>query len=289
MSDIEFPNIHPTAADLEPIYERLKSTLTALKAHPLRAEYVTTLLIPTFGPLGSHISQTETIHALIDLVKPHLTTLAITTEEVGRQIFPSPELEHLFLTYDSWPKLRSFRVSTGNAKDLLSIACFLGKCPRITNFELNWTRSLGDPPLETRTGVLKSNEIPALPTLTHFATTNFTDRYILPRMFMKMPNLTDLTLHGIFEDNEYDLDVGIDRFFDALKGLKKLETIHWLTMDMTFEFPTRITGMQSLRAYSEVMEEYDAETDELELIVSGQYIVVRPAEILMCRERKTWS
>ena len=190
--------------------------------------------------------------------------------DVKNQTLISTELKHLVDTYESWPKLRSFRLSTGNHADLTLIGRFLGKCPRIENFELNWTSHSSNFNYMKKRGVLKAEDVPELPTLTHFATTNFTHRLIVPMLLAKMPNLKDLTFHGYFDDfDESDPDEGVKRFFDALQGLKKLEKIHWLTTDLNFEFPTRIISMPTLRALSEILEEYDSEMDELELIVSS--------------------
>lgn len=101
-----------------------------------------------------------------------------------------------------------------------------------------------------------------------------------------MPNLTDLTLHGHWEE-EYTYGTEDEGFFKTLKDLDKLEKIHWLTTDLTFEFPTRITDFPNLKAYSEVLEAGEAEADELDLLVSATFILFGLSEANSARARRT--
>lgn len=104
-----------------------------------------------------------------------------------------------------------------------------------------------------------------------------------------MPNLTDLTLHGHWEE-EYIYGTEDEGFFKTLKDLDKLEKIHWLTTDLIFEFPTRITDFPNLKAYSEVLEAGEAgeaEADELDLLVSATFILFALSEANSARARRT--
>ena len=248
-----------------------------ITSYPLRAECVTTLLLPSL-PAPHH----PTLFRLLAAVQPQLVNLglfldgstSVSKRAAGRATDPglrfsprpTPELAHIIDSFSVWPKLRALRFATNIYADIPLFLTLLGKCPAMISLEWHWSS-----PHATANDIfwrqLKDDQVPALPSLKYLSIMHQTHDRLVLKLLIRSTNLEDVTFRGIGQRDSKGRASGLRALFVQMKKMPQLKTLSWFTSDPIEEVQEHARYLQHVETVAITAPDRSGEVPELSFMV----------------------